>query len=200
MAGLLIETPGGRIPLSRLASIEDADGPNQITRDEGRRRIVISANVQGRALSAVVADLRQAVAEFPLPEGYFITLGGQFQAQEEAARLIAVLALVGIAALALGGMVIDMAASWLGAKWSGASKAGLWGAIIGSICGLPLGLVGLVLGPFVGAVIGELLANQGVWRAGKIGLATLLGLAIGTAGKLGAVLAMLAVFALAWWY
>ena len=108
--------------------------------------------------------------------------------------------LVGIAALALGGMVIDMAASWLGAKWSGASKAGLWGAIIGSICGLPLGLVGLVLGPFVGAVVGELLANQGVWRAGKIGLATLLGLAIGTAGKLGAVLAMLAVFALAWWY
>ena len=108
--------------------------------------------------------------------------------------------LVGIAALALGGMAIDMAASWLGAKWSGASKAGLWGAIIGSICGLPLGLVGLVLGPFVGAVVGELLANQGVWRAGKIGLATLLGLAIGTAGKLGAVLAMLAVFALAWWY
>jgi HME family heavy-metal exporter len=46
--------------LSKLASIEDADGPNQITRDEGRRRIVISANAQGRALSEVVAELRAA--------------------------------------------------------------------------------------------------------------------------------------------
>jgi HME family heavy-metal exporter len=98
LKGLLIETPGGRVPLSMLASIEDADGPNQITRDDGRRRIVIAANAQDRALSDVVADLRAAIAEFPLPEGYFITLGGQFQAQEEAAKLISLLA-IGSAAL-----------------------------------------------------------------------------------------------------
>ncbi len=93
LKNLLIETPGGRIPLSMLASIEDADGPNQITRDDGRRRIVISANAQDRALSAVVADLRESIKQFPLPEGYFITLGGQFKAQEEAARLISMLAI-----------------------------------------------------------------------------------------------------------
>lgn len=92
LAQVLIDTPRGRVPLSQLASIEEGDGPNQIARDNGRRRIVISANAQGRALSDVVADIRAVVAESRLPEGYSISLGGQFQAQEEASRLIAILA------------------------------------------------------------------------------------------------------------
>ena len=79
LRGLLIETPAGPVALAQLARIEDGDGPNQIVRDDGRRRIVLSLNAQGRALSEVVADLRAAVAEQPLPEGYFITLGGQFR-------------------------------------------------------------------------------------------------------------------------
>ncbi|MDW5441519.1 efflux RND transporter permease subunit [Polaromonas sp. SM01] len=91
---ILIETPTGRIPLSKVASIEDSDGPNQVSRDDGKRRIVLSANAQGRALSAVIADIRRVVAETPLPEGYFVTLGGQFQAQEEASRLVGLLSLV----------------------------------------------------------------------------------------------------------
>ena len=85
---ILIETPNGRIPLSKIATIEDGDGPNQISRDDGKRRIVLSANASGRALSEIVADIRKVVAETKLPEGYFITLGGQFQAQEEASRLV----------------------------------------------------------------------------------------------------------------
>ena len=48
--------------MSQLASIEETDGPNQVSRDDGRRRIVLSANTQGRALSDVVADIRQAEA------------------------------------------------------------------------------------------------------------------------------------------
>jgi HME family heavy-metal exporter len=91
LAQMLIETPAGRIPLSKVATIEDADGPNQISRDNGKRRIVISANASGRPLSEVVAEIRQIVSESRLPEGYFITLGGQFQAQEEASRLISLL-------------------------------------------------------------------------------------------------------------
>ncbi len=91
---ILIETPNGRIPLSKLASIEDSDGPNQISRDDGKRRIVLSANAQGRALSEVIADVRRVVADTKLPEGYFVTLGGQFQAQEEASRLIGLLSIV----------------------------------------------------------------------------------------------------------
>lgn len=97
LSNLLIETPGGRVPLARLASIEDGDGPNQISRDNGRRRIVLSANAQGRALSAVVEDIRQVLDATPLPEGYFFALDGQFKAQEEASRLIAGLSLVSLA-------------------------------------------------------------------------------------------------------
>uniref|UniRef100_UPI00190F7E73 efflux RND transporter permease subunit n=1 Tax=Raoultella sp. 18093 TaxID=2681425 RepID=UPI00190F7E73 len=93
---VLIETPTGGVPLSRLAQIEESDGPNQISRDDGRRRIVLSANAQGRALSDVVADIRREVAGTRLPEGMFITLGGQFQAQEEASRLVGGLSAVSL--------------------------------------------------------------------------------------------------------
>lgn len=74
LSQILIETPNGRVPLSKLATIEDGDGPNQISRDDGKRRIVLSANASGRALSEIVADIRAVVAETKLPEGYFITL------------------------------------------------------------------------------------------------------------------------------
>jgi HME family heavy-metal exporter len=97
LKNIMIETPLGRVPLYKLASIEESDGPNQISRDDGKRRIVLSANAQGRALSEVVADIRAAVDSSKLPEGYFITLGGQFQAQEEASRLVGLLSLVSLA-------------------------------------------------------------------------------------------------------
>ena len=153
LKGLLVETPGGRVPLGMLASIEDADGPNQITRDDGRRRIVISANAQERALSDVVADLRAAVADFPLPEGYFITLGGQFQAQEEAARLISLLALGSVA-------LIFMV---LYSRYRSALLAGL------IMANVPLALVGSVLGLW--------LSGQPLSVAALIGFITLAGIA-----------------------
>jgi heavy-metal exporter, HME family len=96
LGNILIETPSGRIPLSKIATIEDGDGPNQISRDDGKRRIVLSANAQGRALSEVVADIRRVVAETKLAEGYFVTLGGQFQAQEEASRLVGLLSIISL--------------------------------------------------------------------------------------------------------
>ena len=91
---ILIETPNGRIPLSKIATIEDGDGRNQISRDDGKRRIVLSANASGRALSEIVADIRETVAETKLPESDFITLGGQLPAQEEASRLVGLLSIV----------------------------------------------------------------------------------------------------------
>ena len=57
---------------------------------------MLSANASGRALSEIVADIRTVVADTKLPEGYFITLGGQFQAQEEASRLIGLLSIVSL--------------------------------------------------------------------------------------------------------
>ena len=76
LSQFLIETLSGRIPLSKVASIEDGDGPNQISRDDGKRRIVLSANASGRALSEIVTDIRRVTAETRLPEGMFITLAG----------------------------------------------------------------------------------------------------------------------------
>jgi heavy-metal exporter, HME family len=94
LGNVLIESPLGPVPLSKIAQIEESDGPNEISRDDGKRRIVISANAQGRALSEVVEDIRKVVAETKLPEGYFITLGGQFEAQEQASRLVSALSVV----------------------------------------------------------------------------------------------------------
>ena len=72
----------------------EAEGPNQVSRDNGRRRIVISANSEGRDMTALIADIRAALAATLLPEGYFTALEGQFQAQEEATFTLGLLALV----------------------------------------------------------------------------------------------------------
>ena len=93
LADILIDTPNGKIPLSKIASIEDGDGPNQISRDGGKRRIVLSANASKRALSDIVADIRSVISNQTLPEGYFITLDGQFKAQEEASKVIGLLSI-----------------------------------------------------------------------------------------------------------
>ena len=100
LADLLIETPTGAVPLSKIASVEESDGPNQVSRENSRRRIVLSANTDnsaaGRDMSKVIADIRAELAAKPLPEGYFTALEGQFQAQEQASRLIALLAAVSL--------------------------------------------------------------------------------------------------------
>ena len=93
LADILIDTPNGKIPLSKIASIEDGDGPNQISRDGGKRRIILSANASKRALSDIVADIRAVISNQTLPEGYFITLDGQFKAQEEASKVIGLLSI-----------------------------------------------------------------------------------------------------------
>ena len=154
LRNLLIDTPGGRVPLSQLATIEEGDGPNQVSRDDGRRRIVLSANAQGRALSDVVADIRKVTGGTTLPEGYFITLGGQFQAQENASRLIGLLSLVSV------GLIFLI----LYSRYRSAVLA----AII--MANIPLALVG--------AVIGLWLSGQPLSVAALVGFITLAGIAI----------------------
>lgn len=96
LADLLIETPTGFIPLSKVATVEESDGPNQVSRENSRRRIVLSANTDGRDMSKVIDDIRTELAAKPLPEGYFTSLEGQFQAQEQASRLITLLATISL--------------------------------------------------------------------------------------------------------
>ncbi len=141
---LLVDTPLGVVPLARLAAIEEGDGPNQISRDNGRRRIVLSANAQGRALSEVVVDIRRATDALALPEGYFVSLGGQFQAQEEASRLIAALSLVS-AALVFVVLYSRYRSALLAAIVMANVPLALGGAIIGlKLSGQPLSVAALV--------------------------------------------------------
>lgn len=96
LADLLIETPMGHVPLSKIARVDESDGPNQVSRENSRRRIVLSANTDGRDMSQVIDDVRAELASKSLPQGYSTSLEGQFQAQEQASRLIAVLATVSL--------------------------------------------------------------------------------------------------------
>jgi len=98
LADLLIETPLGWIPVRQIADIVETDGPNQILRENGKRRIVVMANTDGTAdMAAVVAQIRQLLATQQLSPGFFISLEGTFQAQEESMRTIGLLSLISLA-------------------------------------------------------------------------------------------------------
>ncbi len=95
---LLVTTPAGRVPLHHVADVTETDGPNQVLRENGRRRIVVMANTDGRRdMAAIVADIRRVIDETSLPTGYVASLEGTFQAQEEASTRIALLSLVSLA-------------------------------------------------------------------------------------------------------
>ena len=98
LADLLISTPAGRVPLRRVAEVKEADGPNQISRENTQRRIAVFGNSDKRRdLAAVVADVRKAIEETAWPPGYRVGLEGAFQAQEEASLRIGMLSLVALA-------------------------------------------------------------------------------------------------------
>ena len=151
---ILLETPGGPIPLSKIATIEDGDGPNQVSRDDGKRRIVLSANAQGRPLSEIVEDIRKVVGDSKLPEGYFITLGGQFQAQEEASRLVGLLSIVSLVL-----MFVVLFSRY---------KSVVLSVLI--MANIPLALVGAVLGLW--------LSGQPLSVAALVGFITLAGISV----------------------
>ena len=103
ISGVSLDTPTGqRVALSQLARIVVDRGPNAISRENVQRKIVVQANVAGRDLGSTVADIRRVVREqVALPTGYHVEYGGQFEAQEESTRTLAVLSLLSIAAIFL---------------------------------------------------------------------------------------------------
>ena len=153
LGNILIDTPHGKVPLAQVASIEETDGPNQIGRENSRRRLVIAANSDGSDMATIIAQIRTLLAAQSLPEGYFVSLEGQFQAQEAASRLIAGLALV---SLALIFMVL----------YSRYQSARLALLIMGNI---PMALIG--------SVIAMWLAGVSLSVASLVGFITLTGIA-----------------------
>jgi uncharacterized protein YqgC (DUF456 family) len=100
-----------------------------------------------------------------------------------------------LGSLTVAAVLIDFVAAGLGAKRVGASKLALAGATIGTIVGIFFGLIGLLAGPFIGAVAGEFIARGQLGDAGKVGVATWLGLLFGTLAKIAVAFTMLGIFA-----
>lgn len=117
-------------------------------------------------------------------------------------QVIGGLTLTALGVMALLALAIDFLASTLGVKKVGASNKAVWGAAIGTLAGLFFGLLGLLAGPFIGAVVGELIHRRAYDRANvgdaaKIGAATWIAMAVGAALKLAVAFAMLGIFAVA---
>lgn len=93
--GLLpVSTAQGPMPLENLADIRVSSGPNTINRENVERRLIVSANVEGRDLVGTVDDIRRRVAEqVEMPENYYVVYGGQFENQESASRTLALTSL-----------------------------------------------------------------------------------------------------------
>jgi cobalt-zinc-cadmium resistance protein CzcA len=103
IADLRLQSPTGAwVRLGDVAEINIESGPPQIRRDDVQRRVVIQANVHGRDMGSVVADIRQAVAEkVVLPFGYSVDIGGQYENQQRAQKRLALLVPVSLALIAL---------------------------------------------------------------------------------------------------
>ena len=101
-----------------------------------------------------------------------------------------------IGSLGMLGVIVDFVAGTLGAQRVGASQRALWGASLGTVIGVFFGIPGLLLGPFAGALLGELASGTSVLRSTRVGAATWLGLLFGALLKLVLSLLMIGLFGL----
>ena len=150
----------------------------------------------GALLLVILGFVGMVVPALPGP---LLVLGGLMLAAwaDDFSRVgwVTLLILSGLALLA---MVLDVIAGALGAKRYGASRAAITGSLIGAVVGIFFGPLGLLLGPFAGAVAGELLSGRGASQAGLSGWGATLGMLLGTVAKIALGAMMLGVFAVAW--
>ncbi|MEH2552164.1 HME family heavy-metal exporter [Bradyrhizobium sp. AZCC 2262] len=154
LGDLLIKTPSGWIPARQIADVKETDGPNQILRENGRRRIVVLANSDGKTdMAEIVRRIRAELDALSLPQGVTASLEGTFQAQEEASRRIGILSIVSLALI-------------FAILYSRYRSAVLALIIMG---GVPLALIG--------SVTALALTDQPLSVASMVGLITLAGIA-----------------------
>jgi Cu/Ag efflux pump CusA len=155
ISSVMFDTPTGqRVPLAQLARVTVDRGPNTVSRENVQRKIVVQANVAGRDLGSVVADIKKVVNEkVALPIGYHVEYGGQFEAQEESTRTLSMLLVLSLAAIFL----------ILFAEFKSTRTAAL------VMANLPLALIG--------GVAAVLLTGRVVSIASLVGFVTLFGIA-----------------------
>ena len=97
LRNIAIDTNLGKVPLQEIADIVSTSGPNGISRENVSRRILVSANIDGRDLRGAVNDIKEAInSKIKLPENYYIVYGGQFESEERASRTLAIASLAAL--------------------------------------------------------------------------------------------------------
>jgi len=131
-----------------------------------------------------------------VPGAPLLFIGLLLGAWAEGFRYIGVWTLLFLAVMAALTYVVEFVASILGVKKYGGSRRAMVGAAVGGIVGMFFGIPGILLGPFVGAVVGELSLQRSLDEASRAGFGTVVGMAIGVAGKLAIGIAMIGLFLL----
>lgn len=151
---ILLDTPAGiKVPLAAVADIISTKGPNSISRENVQRKVVVQANVAGRDLRAVFQDVRQRLERLPLPQGYYLEYGGQFESEAHATRMIGLLTVVSVALILL---ILYLE--------------------FGSFRAASLVMVNLPLA-FIGGIVAVLLTDRIISIASLVGFITLFGIA-----------------------
>jgi uncharacterized protein len=162
-------------------------------------RVIMQIMFNAIACTLILIGLAGAV--IPALPGIPLIFGGIWlMAYLDHYHHVGLWSLVGIAAVGTMGLTLDLLAGALGAKRIGASQQAVWGAFIGTAIGLFFGLPGVLLGPFCGAVLGELSAGSSVLRSTDVGVSAWVGLIFGTIIKLICSLTMVAMFGAVWWW
>ena len=159
----------------------------------------MEGNVLMWVLAALLVILGLAGTVLPALPGVPLVFGGLLVAAwADDFQRVGWVVLVVLGLLTVASLAIELIATALGAKRVGATKLAVLGAALGTLLGIFLGIPGLILGPFVGAVAGEMLSH-GEWRqATRAGVATWIGLLFGTLAKLALVFTMLGIFLFAY--
>ena len=131
LKNVTIDTPSGvQIPVSAVANLTDNPGPNQVLRENTKRRIVVLANTSGRDLGSVVQDIQSRLDKgFALPSGYFLEYGGQFEAQKDATQRLGILSIFSVIAIFF--LLIK--------------ALGNWRAALQVMINIPLALIGAIM-------------------------------------------------------
>ncbi len=155
-----LELPSGaHIPLHAVAHVYEAIGPNTIKRDDGRRRIVVRVNTMGRDLGSAVAEIKRRIEErVQLPDGYFVSYAGQFEAQQEASQRIVLLS-----GLALAVVFVVLYTTYSSANLAAQIVMSLPAAFIGGVLALHLTGQTMSVAAMVGFIsLGGIAARNGL--------------------------------------